>query len=80
MPKFFQNLSLRELPELERTSTERHWSGTPWINRMDEKGSLLKFMTLFTNNNFMFKTKLAKVILTCLVYGLASALTQRIWR
>jgi len=29
--------------------------------------------------NFMFKTKLAKVIATCLVYGLASALTQRIW-
>ena len=31
----------------------------------------------------MFKTTLttlAKIIVTCLVYGLASGLTQRIWR
>lgn len=28
----------------------------------------------------MFKTKLAKIIVTCLVYNLASALTQRIYK
>jgi len=28
----------------------------------------------------MVKTTLAKILFTCLVYGLASALTQRIWR
>ena len=42
----------------------------------------MKLITLKIRSNydFMFKTKLAKVIVTCLVYGLASALTQRIWR
>lgn len=28
----------------------------------------------------MAKTKIVKILLTCLIYGLASALTQRIWR
>lgn len=28
----------------------------------------------------MTKTKLVKIIVTCLIYGLASALTQNIWR
>ena len=39
----------------------------------------LKFIYLLKRTILCLKTKLAKIIVTCLVYGLASALTKRIW-
>ena len=40
----------------------------------------LKNVFCYLKGQFMFKTTLAKIIVSCLVYGLASGITQRIWR
>lgn len=41
---------------------------------------LLKNFFYYLKGQFMFKKTLAKIIISCLVYGLASGITQRIWR
>ena len=41
---------------------------------------LLKNVFYYLKGQFMFKTTLAKIIVSCLVYGLASGITQRIWK
>ena len=41
---------------------------------------LLKNIFYYLKGQFMFQTTLAKRIVSCLVYGLASGITQRIWR
>ncbi len=38
------------------------------------------FENIFKKDNFMFKITLAKVIVSCLIYSLAGALVQKIWR